>query len=105
MTFPQWTVDPQDLHDVVKAVLLEVQFSSVQGRPIGRAPDDNADLARERKVAALRLPQGKRPSEIRTGDNESSEQNERTTYYHAMTCAVSQARDCLKGASPTATEP
>ena len=49
-------MDPQDLHDVVKAALLEVQFSSVQGRPIGRAPDDNADLASYRKDVALRLP-------------------------------------------------
>ena len=70
---------PQDLRDVVKAAVLEVQFSSVQGRPIGRAPDDNADLARDRKDVALRLPQIKRTSEVRTGDNESSAQNERTT--------------------------
>ena len=42
------TVDPQDLHDVVKAAWLAVQFSSVQGRPMGRAPDDKADLARDR---------------------------------------------------------
>ena len=96
---------PQDLRDVVKAAVLEVQFSSVQGRPIGRAPDDNADLARDRKDVALRLPQIKRTSEVRTGDNESSAQNERTTSYHAMTCAVSKAQDCLKGASPKVTEP
>ena len=96
---------PQDLRDVVKAAWLDVQFSSVQGRPIGSAPDDKADLARDRKDVALRSPQVKRTSEIRTGDNASSAQHERTTSYHALTCAVRQARDGLKGASPKVTEP
>jgi hypothetical protein len=99
------TGDPQDLHDVVQAAVLAVQFSSVQGSPMGRAPDDHADLARDRTDVTLRVPQEKRTAEIRTGDNASSEQNERTTSYHAMTCAVRQARDCLQGASPTVTEP
>src|SRR5713101_3074502 len=48
---------------------------------------------------------GTYPSEIRTGDNESSQRNERTTSYHAMTGVTSKARDCLRGASPTVTEP
>jgi len=98
-------VDPQDLPDVVQAPLREVQGSSVQGSPIGRAPDDHADRASDRKEVALRLPQGKRTSELRTGENASSEQHERTPSYHAMTCEVSQARDGLQGASPQGTEP
>jgi hypothetical protein len=99
------TGDPQDLHEVVQAALLDVQVSSVQGSPMGRAPDDHADLARDSKDVALRLPPGKRPSEIRTGEHASSAQHARTTDDHARPGAVSQARDGLKGASPTVTEP
>jgi hypothetical protein len=72
---------------------------------MGRASDDHADLARDSKEVALRVPQGKRTSESRPGENASSAQHARTTSDHARPCAVRPARDGLQGASPTVTAP
>jgi len=45
----------------------------VPARPLARAPQDEADFARDEGGVTLRT------SEIRTGDNASSKRNERTT--------------------------